>query len=669
MQSNKIPHVPSLLDELLREYRNNWLHGFLFTSDPIHVQYLLSDSVMSQAVLGQNEATHFAAGTASMSNGGSEISRVKAIQFMVPTITVFPITAGFGAAHLVMESQQSARRGNENSNADMRFAINAETGTMMLLFDSIETSSIRLIHTRRNRDWTFVTRAIFSREGFTKATERDAELNTDILLKHLKYFTYSKRRRICTTCTSAKCVCVKHKDLISSLRPAHPFDTTFFRNAASYHLGAFHGTSENVIFVNGFPVYTYSDSVRQIIDSTMNCKVISHLRDDALARHAHTITYSPRADAHLLEAELTHQLIPRKSPPDDPELKSTVSQDTRRSLSYVRSDSTPYAQRQSFSQKPHGTHTPDISVAAFRRDQEARVDTLSSNRQDFIALGSDPIPILSDTRQPISNESPSTLLPREIELTTSVFVGDMNVSPHALSSVLTSVRDEQAFESVGCEKQENNILYDLLVDPLLNNDSAVEKGGGKKEHKWIEDQNDKLQDRDGLNTDGVTRMIYVSSEPTEPVTSQSSSHESRVPREASVESSPASVLMPHPQTSVASSTQGKRHESAAEDSKDDDDTKKQLRQKMLWARRERNRASARRSNARVKEAREALLREIEETKLRVNTLRNREMTLRLENLELRKQTQYNQYASTLQSCKYEGKLPADINTTTHTGSY
>lgn len=60
------------------------------------------------------------------------------------------------------------------------------------------------------------------------------------------------------------------------------------------------------------------------------------------------------------------------------------------------------------------------------------------------------------------------------------------------------------------------------------------------------------------------------------------------------------------------------------------------RQLMLRLRRERNRAAARRSNAKVKAVRDALVRDVGNGRVRVQALREREVRLRAENLQLRK---------------------------------
>lgn len=69
---------------------------------------------------------------------------------------------------------------------------------------------------------------------------------------------------------------------------------------------------------------------------------------------------------------------------------------------------------------------------------------------------------------------------------------------------------------------------------------------------------------------------------------------------------------------------------------DDKEAKLKARQKLLADRRERNRASAQRSNRKRKMAFESLQEELDNYRDRVNILRQKEMALRRENLELRK---------------------------------
>lgn len=316
--THSIPHVPSQLDDLLLPYRDNWLHGFLFTREPIHVPYLKSDTFMSNALMGWLQITQLDFEDASMATSidaapGPETSLSDTYHFFAPTVNIHPVTVGFGSAKSKIRYAAGDTPNLPPDMAfDVRFALDSTRGTLLFKYDCAETEKTLLVCIQKPSNgtvWT-ETRAMFNRTAFATVAEGDTSLSTNRLLPHLLYFSVASVARVTglTTLSTApsqgEIVKSRIPDSTPAPIPAHPFDFSSFQSETPKFLGSFHGSNNHVAFYNNFPVWSHIDASRKTVDSISNATLLKHLRDAALSRHAYSMNETPRSDLSLLQTDV-----------------------------------------------------------------------------------------------------------------------------------------------------------------------------------------------------------------------------------------------------------------------------------------------------------------------------------------------------------------------------
>lgn len=642
------PGVLQHLEDILADLRNTWAHSFLFTPDPIHIPYFTSDSFINTSLIGERVDADLQSFTSSEQNDTGSC-RFQVRTFMIPAMAVHPFIAGFGVNHRPSLLSDPPRVPSE-LHIPFRFILNTITQSLVLVSDcgeELDSAMLFEIHESASGE-LLETRAIFERKNFLSSAWEDPNLPLMTFVSSLMMFSRNTSYRLCTNCSKpvtfalptepvsplgfCTCEMFDRSPLMQfPLKvPTHPFDFSSLRSVLQNRIGAFHDMSRTIVFSSSRPIHCFNHSSVYTIQGNTDQRLAHAARKVALTNFVQMGQQNPRVDFRLNVSQMLQTM-----------LKSRYGNGW-----YDLSDGTEWGSGSDISK---GIGSFEDTTGQYGREMCVPISQRVNKLFDALISplhGSDGFMANKHSPRTISRQSRCEIVCHESRLP------QRNNMAHSFMEVgtLSTCGGRKDKRSGFCQRRRS-----------VNGRGRCE-GEGEGEREGEGESHDRCSE--GYSgeswsqqnfSQGVAKVVedgaeeYVSKSEEEGLKDLGSEkrreydegfgQKDGVMSEWQKMEGQISDGETQNDTDVMDEWERNRYDAktylnAPPGETAEEQTKR--RQIILKLRRERNRLSARRSNARIKAAREALAQQVEEARNRVTLLRSQEMKLRLENLQLRK---------------------------------
>lgn len=625
--TTKIPPVPQLLNECFEAFREPWVHGFMFTTEAIHIPHLTRPSFLNTALIGNIRVSHShpsTDGTCVPEN--NPMSSLNARYFFAPAMTIYPITVGFGVAHtrLILPTEIGVTFPRDLY-TPFRFLVNDATDTICFVYDDEQMQTVTLVLRRRHGNQSMETRTTFQRAKFREAASTDPSLSVAAFLPLLIYFVTTDSTSVCKVCYKpdkdarsagvhidvCDCVCgsaceaangvVLEPKLEQMTKPRHPFDLRSFSSAWRKRNSLLLGTTTHVTFSDGFPGLCFDSESTTCVQTVSDRSVISKLRQIVLQRHAHSLQEDARTDASLLLPVPPLENADTGCDMDEFDISEMMANDKGWVVEKKRRKAASHElERQNYVQN-------DLLESPISVDGAEAVPTIMTRASTDRLFDSLIQPLLQSDGfelETVRDVQVAAITPAAV-LSNGDMVDNGAVHTDSTSSSGAIVANDKV---TGMRSKEGADA--AVVDQITSSGNSSRESG--------------IRTIAAVDTACTERNV-------------STSEPSPLHPENTATSAPKAVLLNSDEGTHTSTMRSAAQTVGNANAVQGPSEHMTRRMVVLEMRRERNRAAARRSNARVKAFREGLLQQLRDERVRIDTLRLREVQLRSENLKLRKQ--------------------------------
>lgn len=300
LQRNPAPKTLHLLNQLLDICRTDWICDFLFDTEPNHIPWLTSPTLLTSAITCDDATTRAEATSLQPdpANMYAEMQHLTSRYLFVPVFTADKKTFGFG----VMDGAES--RGLPSMPGDFnislqhlynfRFVRDARTRTLLIVndapaYDCIVVYYSRVVSTTAVHSFT----ARFKRSLLLELLLKEhGSLIIKKILPALIYILEEHKYRSCLRCNSDHhegCLCV-----IPLAEPKNPFDFRHFKTGLLQDFGISEGMANKVVNKNGHQVRHSVFGVRSLRQGINDLALVRRLSKWSVSNHLNRTPEDPR---------------------------------------------------------------------------------------------------------------------------------------------------------------------------------------------------------------------------------------------------------------------------------------------------------------------------------------------------------------------------------------
>lgn len=389
----QIPHVPKQLEEFLGPLRSDWLLGFLFTSEPIHIPHLTNTELFYKRVIQSNLTI-----TRNAATDSNEIDTLLQIRkFFLPVVTINDVTIGVGSAYYDTTC-------NERSDIpkppgfpaphifyNCRFCVNHKDSCMYIVNNCHADNVLMIIRlkTIRKSNLKVETVCKFVKSDFLRTVHEHPSLPISKILPTLMYYCQTSLNVNATNTITDKDNNVQNS---TQQQLVHPFDDGPFISSMRKFLGATNGELNEVILQDAFPILSFRRRAHNITESKSDPQLLNQLRDQTLKFYAMSLIESPMTDIQLNSRQQLQQ--------------QDQFQNQFQQLPYQNAQ-TPQLQDSVFDRIFNSQSSPSLQLPS--NESTVNIDALNDERMTASANDNNLADKLFD--EPLSLELDETMLP------------------------------------------------------------------------------------------------------------------------------------------------------------------------------------------------------------------------------------------------------------------